>query len=471
MIGVLLLVCIAISTNQRVLSFSSRHGYGSHQQRRLFGTTTIPSLTQQYSIPSHHHHQEEVRVFDNVFSEDVCRQLHELAVEHDSRNGDSGSIFDFQSTCMNGSGDDEGLVRKTPLEWALASFLAELEASMGRGAANGDADTNNHPTRTTTVEVWSRDEYKNLEAHCDIDERELENEGTIRCPDWAHVLYVQVHKQRVVGPTCVFTDQRGGWKGSSNEHDDDKNIDDTTTSTTSLVTVPAVQGRVLRFPGNVMHAVPKPVHRWLLSDWEERELVSADEKEDFEAWTDDEDEDDDEEEEEEEEIERSVILFNTWSDRPPQGVHRDYATEGLPEGIQIEESEEDDGDYEAYLASQKAERLKAWEEDYGHNAKDLHCNPREEWSEQSILRIPFLSATATDTTTVETDDNAKSTSSMARVPLMGVKQRRLHPKKNVRLQGPRGDIFLRAFEETTTVTCVPLLQDHPAKKRRKTARK
>ena len=33
------------------------------------------------------------------------------------------------------------------------------------------------------VEYWSRDEFLNMDTHSDIDERELLNEGTLRCQD------------------------------------------------------------------------------------------------------------------------------------------------------------------------------------------------------------------------------------------------------------------------------------------------
>jgi hypothetical protein len=41
---------------------------------------------------------------------------------------------------------------------------------------------------------WSRQEYLNLDAHSDIDEEELEDDGSLRYPEFAHVLYLQKYE-------------------------------------------------------------------------------------------------------------------------------------------------------------------------------------------------------------------------------------------------------------------------------------
>lgn len=42
------------------------------------------------------------------------------------------------------------------------------------------------------VEYWSRGQYINLDAHADIDENTLKEEGVLRCPKHGHVLYLQI---------------------------------------------------------------------------------------------------------------------------------------------------------------------------------------------------------------------------------------------------------------------------------------
>jgi hypothetical protein len=42
------------------------------------------------------------------------------------------------------------------------------------------------------VEYWSRSQYIHLDAHADIDENTLKEEGVLRCPRHGHVLYLQV---------------------------------------------------------------------------------------------------------------------------------------------------------------------------------------------------------------------------------------------------------------------------------------
>jgi hypothetical protein len=106
-------------------------------------------------------------------------------------------------------------------------------------------------------------------------------ESNFRYPTHGHVLYLQMGTQ-VKGPTCIFENCSSGG-------------DLVTRTDVSLVTVPAVEGRVLRFPGDALHAVPRPTDVWLLP------FVQG--SPDFNP----------------SQFERSVILFNTWQD-PPLGV-------------------------------------------------------------------------------------------------------------------------------------------------------
>jgi hypothetical protein len=98
------------------------------------------------------------------------------------------------------------------------------------------------------------------------------------------VLYLQVGRQ-VRGPTCLFPHRSSGGdliRGN-------KVLD--------VVTVPAVVGRLLRFEGSMLHAVPRPTDLWLLPFVQG---VAMNEPE--EEWG------------------RSVILFNTWLGSPPKDV-------------------------------------------------------------------------------------------------------------------------------------------------------
>jgi hypothetical protein len=350
-----------------------------------------------------------VQVFDSAFSPVVCEVLHALAVEHSFRADSDTCVFvrpPFNTKPL------------TPLEHAMDSALTALN------------DT------SRTVEYWNREEYMNIEAHADIDENSLEDEGVLRCPKAAHILYLKI-KPGLRGPTCVFPEKQVGWGlHKQQQQQQDNNVVD-------LVTVPAVQGRILRFPGSSMHAVPFPAHRWLMTDEEEKALVKEEqEEEDYEDdYEDDEDENDDyeeEEEEQDEEIERSVLLFNTWSDdvAPPLGATADYTTSDFPEGIELDDGMDSPD-------AREAQRLAEWEADYGVNAERLRCNPLLEWREESILSI--IDGEEAETNEVELPEMK------IRVNLMGEENRRVHPTKTARLDGPV-ESLRDALEQKTRVT-------------------
>ena len=295
-----------------------------------------------------------VQVDDNVFSPEACVELHLLAQEHTSRSRDGSSIFFRDDTS-----------ELTPIEHALNSYLTAV----------GDPHE--------IVEYWSRDEYLNIDAHTDVDELELEEDRRIRCPEFGHVLYLIVDPE-VRAPTCVFPTKLGGW---------------TEGAKTELVTVPAVQGRVLRFSGSAMHAVPKPADRFLLSEEQERIVVENQvlEEEDVD--------------EESGDIDRSVILFNTWSREGPRGVAEDYSEPSLPQGIELDDSN-------SFQEISRSQRVEVWEEDYAEKCSDLWCRPSSQWRPVDIIK-----------------DRCLEKDSAVRVPLMGWKVRRLYPKKKVHLQG------------------------------------
>lgn len=362
-----------------------------NQQRLLFRhTISLPSTNSNDDVGSNDV-SKDVQVYDDVFSPLACDEIHDLAVEHSFRGNCDTGIF---------VRPPYNLKPLTPLEHVMDSALTAL----------------NDPCRT--VEYWSREEYMNIDAHCDIDENELGETARLRCPQFAHVLYLKV-KADLKGPTCVFPGKRVGWN---------------TTRTTDLVTVPAVQGRLLKFPGSAMHAVPRPPHRWLLSDEEEQRLRVEDDADEYED--DDEDDEDD--------VERSVLLFNTWPDDgpPPRGVKRDHATSGIPDGIELDDDTTD------YLEAQEAQRLAEWEEDYGANAELIRCNARSRWSEACLTEGATLLNEASEK---ELQQNHQ-----VRVNLMGRRNRRLHPENTARLDGPM-DELRGGLEQETTATIFHLV--------------
>lgn len=300
--------------------------------------------------------RSDVQIFDNVFPPEKCKKLHHLAVDHADRC-ESSFVDRFSSN------------KKTPLEECLHQVLKEL----------GD-DT------TPFIEYWARDEYMNIDVHCDIDERELENEGLLRYPHKSHILYLEISSH---GPTCVFPSQRGGW--SSQE-------------SVELLTIPAVQGRLLVFDGNMMHAVPKPPNRWLLTK-EQQEVVDKEELE-----YEDEEYYDDYDEEAEFEVERSVILFNTWTERPPLDVLPDTSNNLIPDGIEIV------GDYDFFT-----------EIDNDIDEKELRCNPRISWTQNPLGG--------------KGENNSEEKSHLT-ISLMGKKSRRTFPDKFATLIGCKEKISL-----------------------------
>jgi hypothetical protein len=318
-----------------------------------------------------------VQVYDSVFSPMACNVIHALSVDHSIRGNSDTCIFlrpPFNTVPL------------TPLEHAIDSALSAL----------------NDPCRT--VEYWSRDEYMNIDAHVDIAEQELEEDGILRCPSAAHILYLKV-KEDLRSPTCVFPRKEIGW-GVGNHKG----------GLVDLVTVPPVQGRILRFPGSAMHAVPFPADRWLMTDNEEIELrKKEEEEEEYGDHCDDHDEGD--KGEEVEEVERAVLLFNTWSDNapPPRGVKGDYATDSECHTEQL---------------------VSEWKHDYGIDAASIHCNPVSSWRQQPI---------STDMTAVSYEDG------QARVNLMGEQNRRLHPKNTARLYVPVPEIRAALEKEATVI--------------------
>ena len=145
-------------------------------------------------------------VFDDVFDTSFLREM-----DVQAKAGGMGHTLFFRNQ----------QVPRTAIEAGIEAALIAL----------GDA--------SPIVEYWWRDEWMSLEAHKDIDELRARYEGVVKYPHNAHVLYLSVGPE-VRGPT-VLLDERAN-----------------STSFTSLTVVPAVTNRLLRFDGNITHAVPRP---------------------------------------------------------------------------------------------------------------------------------------------------------------------------------------------------------------------
>ena len=191
-----------------------------------------------------------VRVLDGVFSNTSTASLRAFANAH------------YRTSSSEIRGFSRGGPHRNLLEAALDSFLDHV----------GDSGT--------VVEYWRRARWEHVGLHRDIDEK-LARTGRYHHPSHGHVLYLDIGRL-VVGPTALFwTDalHGGDW----------------------LTTVPAVPGRVLRFNGSLLHAVPRPHDAWLLP---ERGLQPGLERR-YSAHTPD-----------APERRRDVILFNVWDEAP-----------------------------------------------------------------------------------------------------------------------------------------------------------
>lgn len=201
-----------------------------------------------------------VRVFDNAIPTETRAILHQEA----SASGLGHKVFsrDDMTTTIGTT---------TTLEQTLHQLLLQL------------SDTSPY------VEYWCRQEWRHIEAHADVDEnltKTTQREAQFRYPTNGHVLYLQVGSD-VRGPTCLFEDVTNGGDLAASS----------TGATKNLLTIPAVEGRLLRFPGDWLHAVPRPTDIWLRSFVQGGPTFTPEEQ-----WG------------------RSVILFNTWTTEPPLDV-------------------------------------------------------------------------------------------------------------------------------------------------------
>ncbi|KAL7528994.1 hypothetical protein ACHAWF_002795, partial [Thalassiosira exigua] len=386
-----------------------------------------------------------VAVYDGVLDAATCRRLNRLAVESTDRSPDGSFLF------RRGGGDGDKVTRMTPLESAIDTLLTSL----------GD--------RSELVEYWSRETYINMDAHADIDENFLKDEGVLRCPLHGHVLYLRVPHVPGdrVGPTVVFPDRQVAWgsvspraapvpatgrasyrsEANSEERSREYVVDvenywdaemrrqngvsdhDGASEMEEMVVVPAREGRLLRFVGSAFHAVPRPPDRYLLN----REELAAFLKEDCDEdegededndwahafWDDN---DDDGIEDMKNSNKRSVLLFNTWPEASlgPRGVLTDRAAPEVPDGIVIE-GEDADGD----RSFVEEEQQRRWQDEYGDDFERVQPNPLGEWT-----TIPLEEPSRT------------SPRKEVVVPLMGNPSRRGCPEDRAVMMGRvTGNIF------------------------------
>lgn len=219
--------------------------------------------------PSH----TKVVVWDKVLSSERAETLHLAA----KQSGLGHKLFSRPLDVNN-----SGIIERT-----LDSILSEM----------GDD--------SKYVEYWTRQEWRSIEAHADVDEFLAKNQdasgakdsSSFRYPNNGHVLYLKVGSQ-VRGPTCVFPERRSGGDLLRPPHNNSKTVE--------LITVPALPGRLLRFKGDYLHAVPRPTDFWLL-----KFVQGAPQFEPEEEWG------------------RSVVLFNAWVEEPPLDVPADNSPQTL----------------------------------------------------------------------------------------------------------------------------------------------
>lgn len=221
------------------------------------------------------------KVYDNVVSKETAEWLHELCrqwkdevQQYDTDNGKNENIPNLKDRLF------EFPLQNPEKHPTMQRFLNELIWEM-----LGSDETNKY-----YVEYWTRQEWHHILAHQDMDEgwekllrrerqeclaqnrKDCNAKNNFRHPFTGQVLYLSIGNN-VRGPTVIFDAQNGN--------------DLMTNHTTSMISVPAVTGRLLRFPGDRLHAVPRPADVYWTLDQSKNHIHTKD-------------------------YERSVLLFNLW---------------------------------------------------------------------------------------------------------------------------------------------------------------
>lgn len=172
-----------------------------------------------------------VQVYDNVVGEEARLVLYHEGLKWQNEN----IVFEFP-------------LEQPQQHWILEQILNDILLQLYH---QDDAIPHYY------VEYWTRKGWWHILPHADMDEvsrKELESRpdgdlsSSFSHPETGHVLYIQLGS-KVKGPTCVFNVSMGGELLKQ--------------ETTELIVVPAVQGRLLRFQGHLLHAVPRPADIWM----------------------------------------------------------------------------------------------------------------------------------------------------------------------------------------------------------------
>ena len=241
-----------------------------------------------------------VKVYDNVLSDEAASWLNTKAVDWPNTD----VVFEFPLKEPD---------KHTPIEQVLNQIMHELYPD------NGGNENGNDSSPRYYVEFWKRTPWVHISAHADMDEghgKQTEHsspEVPYKHPETGHVLYLEMGSA-VEGPTVVWNVTKGGdfYKQRQSE----------------MVTVPAVQGRLLRFQGHALHAVPRPADLYWSHQLDSREGP---------------------------EFQRSVILFNTWP----------YAEDNLLIDYEIQNATETEN--KPILKSQS-------------------CNPKSNWIDVEVVK-------------------------------------------------------------------------------------
>ena len=292
----------------------------------------------------------------------------------------------------------------------------------------------------------------NMDVHCDIDEKLLErNKRILRYPEYAHILYLTVQlpttqNNITAAPTCLFPTKMGGWMPTtpSCTKDHEHRIVD-------LVIVPAVSGRVVRFSGSMMHAVPKPSNRWFTS-------INNVEAEVHQEHDNDDDDDDNCNDSNRSTELRSVLLFNCWSNDmpPPLGLKMFNSLDNtrqsdVPDGIVIDDDDDDDDSVPVHGT-------------VNDSVRDIIAPIPLKENYQSTLKISNHWKTTPILTMDQSEvfEDVTTTNTTLLVGLMGKKYRRQYNKAVAKLDIHPNDetALLEAFNAPLRPTLIQLLQSN-----------
>ena len=301
-----------------------------------------------------------VAVYDNVLAKDKAEWLHKLCSEwNDSSKSHGDDAIDP---------NPKDILFEFPLKHPenhppIQQFLNKLIWEM---VEREEGDLNNKSITKYYVEYWTRQEWHHILAHQDMDEgwerilrkerqdcyeslqdnahskeiRKCEEKArNFRHPITGHVLYLQVGTS-VVGPTVVFDVANGGDLMAAKPKDDDAND--------IMVSVPAVEGRLLRFVGDRLHAVPRPHDVYWTFDQSRNNIHTAD-------------------------YERSVLLFNLWKHSPEEFLVDKFLDCG-------------DGKFlvDRRTCCQNNDKIEKAKTGSGGNS----CNPQNKWNDVSVVHRP-----------------------------------------------------------------------------------